>query len=165
MGVWKAIEMLGTLVDESDPDTSLGQIEHLLQTAEAIRRDGKPEWMQVREALRFLSLPFSFQNPFSFDLSFEPASTTLKNNNRSRCTFCWTSECPQTGLTKDPNRRWLECEYVGRGADCEGEEGWLIRSHVVSMTEILGIFLFSSLLALALKLCEVFSSYLILVNS
>ena len=27
--------------------TSLSQIEHLLQTAEAIRRDGKPEWMQV----------------------------------------------------------------------------------------------------------------------
>lgn len=23
------------------------QIEHLLQTAEAIRRDGKPDWMQV----------------------------------------------------------------------------------------------------------------------
>jgi inositol oxygenase len=39
--------MLNTLVDESDPDTSVGQIEHLLQTAEAIRRDGKPEWMQV----------------------------------------------------------------------------------------------------------------------
>ncbi|KDQ52167.1 hypothetical protein JAAARDRAFT_40516 [Jaapia argillacea MUCL 33604] len=47
MGVWEAIEMLNTLVDESDPDTSLSQIEHLLQTAEAIRRDGKPEWMQV----------------------------------------------------------------------------------------------------------------------
>jgi inositol oxygenase len=27
--------------------TELSQIEHLLQTAEAIRRDGKPEWMQV----------------------------------------------------------------------------------------------------------------------
>jgi len=27
--------------------TSVTQIEHLLQTAEAIRRDGKPEWMQV----------------------------------------------------------------------------------------------------------------------
>ena len=26
----------------------MSQIEHLLQTAEAIRRDGKPEWMQVR---------------------------------------------------------------------------------------------------------------------
>jgi hypothetical protein len=41
------MEMLNTLVDESDPDTSVGQIEHLLQTAEAIRRDGKPDWMQV----------------------------------------------------------------------------------------------------------------------
>lgn len=26
----------------------MSQIDHLLQTAEAIRRDGKPEWMQVR---------------------------------------------------------------------------------------------------------------------
>lgn len=47
MSVWEAMEMLNTLVDESDPDTSVGQIEHLLQTAEAIRRDGKPEWMQL----------------------------------------------------------------------------------------------------------------------
>jgi inositol oxygenase len=47
MSVWEAMEMLNTLVDESDPDTDLSQIEHLLQTAEAIRRDGKPEWMQV----------------------------------------------------------------------------------------------------------------------
>lgn len=47
MGIWEAMEMLDTLVDDSDPDTSLTQIEHLLQTAEAIRRDGKPEWMQA----------------------------------------------------------------------------------------------------------------------
>jgi inositol oxygenase len=47
MSVWEALEMLNTLVDESDPDTSVGQIEHLLQTAEAIRRDGKPDWMQL----------------------------------------------------------------------------------------------------------------------
>ncbi|PAV15473.1 myo-inositol oxygenase [Pyrrhoderma noxium] len=47
MSVWQAIELLNTLVDDSDPDTSVSQIEHLLQTAEAIRRDGKPEWMQV----------------------------------------------------------------------------------------------------------------------
>ncbi|KAH7887195.1 DUF706-domain-containing protein [Phlebopus sp. FC_14] len=47
MGIWQAMEMLNTLVDDSDPDTDLSQIEHLLQTAEAIRRDGKPEWMQV----------------------------------------------------------------------------------------------------------------------
>lgn len=47
MTVWEAIEKLNTLIDESDPDTSLSQIEHLLQSAEAIRRDGKPKWMQL----------------------------------------------------------------------------------------------------------------------
>lgn len=47
MGVWQAMELLNTFVDESDPDTSLSQMDHLLQTAEAIRHDGLPEWMQV----------------------------------------------------------------------------------------------------------------------
>ncbi|KAJ7093314.1 DUF706-domain-containing protein [Mycena belliarum] len=47
MGIWEAMEMLNTIVDDSDPDTELTQIDHLLQTAEAMRRDGKPEWMQV----------------------------------------------------------------------------------------------------------------------
>lgn len=45
MGIWEAMEKLNTLVDDSDPDTSLSQIEHNLQTAEAIRRDGHPRWM------------------------------------------------------------------------------------------------------------------------
>ncbi len=45
MGIWEAMEFLNTLVDDSDPDTSLSQIEHNLQTAEAIRRDGHPRWM------------------------------------------------------------------------------------------------------------------------
>ncbi len=44
MGVWEALEYLNTLVDDSDPDTDLSQIEHNLQTAEAIRRDGHPDW-------------------------------------------------------------------------------------------------------------------------
>jgi inositol oxygenase len=43
--IWEAAEYLNTLVDESDPDTDLSQIEHLLQTSEAIRRDGHPRWM------------------------------------------------------------------------------------------------------------------------
>lgn len=45
MGIWEAAEFLNTLVDESDPDTDLTQIEHLLQTSEAIRKDGHPRWM------------------------------------------------------------------------------------------------------------------------
>jgi inositol oxygenase len=44
MGIWEAMEFLNTLVDDSDPDTDLGQIEHLMQTAEAIRADGHPRW-------------------------------------------------------------------------------------------------------------------------
>lgn len=47
MTIWQAMEKLNSLLDESDPDTSLSQIEHLLQAAEAIRRDGKPRWMQL----------------------------------------------------------------------------------------------------------------------
>jgi inositol oxygenase len=44
MGLWDGLEFLNTLIDDSDPDTSLPQIEHLLQTAEAIRHDGHPRW-------------------------------------------------------------------------------------------------------------------------
>ena len=40
----QAMEFLNTLVDDSDPDTDLTQIEHLLQTAEAIRKNGHPRW-------------------------------------------------------------------------------------------------------------------------
>jgi inositol oxygenase len=36
---------LNELVDDSDPDTDLDQFQHLLQTSEAIRADGHPDWM------------------------------------------------------------------------------------------------------------------------
>ena len=45
--IWAAAEFLNTLVDDSDPDTDLTQIEHLLQTSEAIRADGHPRWFVV----------------------------------------------------------------------------------------------------------------------
>lgn len=44
MPVWEALEYLNTLVDDSDPDTDLSQLDHLLQTAEQIRHDGHPRW-------------------------------------------------------------------------------------------------------------------------
>jgi len=43
--IWEAADFLNTLVDDSDPDTDLTQLEHLLQTSEAIRKDGHPRWM------------------------------------------------------------------------------------------------------------------------
>jgi len=45
MTVWDAFEFLNQLVDDSDPDTDLDQLQHLLQTSEAIRKDGHPDWM------------------------------------------------------------------------------------------------------------------------
>ncbi len=44
MTIWEAMEFLNTLVDDSDPDTDLSQLDHLLQTSEQIRRDGHPRW-------------------------------------------------------------------------------------------------------------------------
>ena len=45
MGIWEAMDRLNALVDDSDPDTDLSQMEHNLQTAEAIRKDDNPRWM------------------------------------------------------------------------------------------------------------------------
>ncbi|MDO1450609.1 inositol oxygenase family protein [Rhodocytophaga aerolata] len=44
MPVWSALEYLNTLIDDSDPDIDLDQLQHLLQTSEAIRADGHPDW-------------------------------------------------------------------------------------------------------------------------
>jgi inositol oxygenase len=45
--VLEALDFLDTLVDDSDPDISLSQREHLLQTAEAIRADGHEDWFAL----------------------------------------------------------------------------------------------------------------------
>ncbi|RZC51520.1 hypothetical protein C5167_019945 [Papaver somniferum] len=48
MSIWECCELLNEFVDESDPDLDEPQIEHLLQTAEAIRRDYPDEdWLQL----------------------------------------------------------------------------------------------------------------------
>ena len=62
MTIWQAMEKLNTLIDESDPDASLTQIEHLLQSAEAIRRDGKPRWFQLTGLIHDLGKILFFFN-------------------------------------------------------------------------------------------------------
>lgn len=44
MSIWDAVDFLNTLIDDSDPDTSMDQLQHLMQTSEAIRSDGHPDW-------------------------------------------------------------------------------------------------------------------------
>jgi inositol oxygenase len=45
MTPWEALDYLNTLVDDSDPDIALPQIDHLVQTAQAMRKDAQPDWM------------------------------------------------------------------------------------------------------------------------
>lgn len=48
MSIWESCELLNEIVDESDPDLDEPQIEHLLQTAEAIRKDyPDQEWLHL----------------------------------------------------------------------------------------------------------------------
>ncbi|KAL2555094.1 HAD superfamily [Forsythia ovata] len=48
MGIWECCELLNNIVDESDPDLDEPQIKHLLQTAEAIRKDYPDEdWLHL----------------------------------------------------------------------------------------------------------------------
>jgi inositol oxygenase len=79
MTIWEAMEKLNSLIDESDPDTSLSQIEHLLQAAEAIRRDGKPRWMQLTGLVHDLGkLLFFFGAQGQWDVVGDP--DTFKGN-------------------------------------------------------------------------------------
>ena len=54
MSVWDALDYLNTLVDDSDPDIELDQLQHLLQTSEAIRQDGHPDWFVLTGLLHDL---------------------------------------------------------------------------------------------------------------
>lgn len=47
MSVKTVFDDLSTFVDISDPDISLPNFYHGLQTAESIRKDGHPEWLQL----------------------------------------------------------------------------------------------------------------------
>jgi inositol oxygenase len=44
MSIWQAMRHLDNIIDTSDPDTELTQLEHALQTAEAIRAAHLPRW-------------------------------------------------------------------------------------------------------------------------
>jgi inositol oxygenase len=47
MDLWSAMEKLNHLIDVSDPDLNLPNIQHLAQSAEALREDKRPDWMQL----------------------------------------------------------------------------------------------------------------------
>lgn len=47
MNLWNAMDKLNHLIDVSDPDLNLPNVQHLLQSAEGLRADNRPDWMQL----------------------------------------------------------------------------------------------------------------------
>ncbi len=47
MHIWDAMEKLNNFVDLSDPDMNLPNVMHLIQAAEGMRADNRPDWMQL----------------------------------------------------------------------------------------------------------------------
>jgi inositol oxygenase len=47
MSIWEAFEQLDKFVDASDPDTDHPNLVHMMQTAEAMRAAGHPDWFQL----------------------------------------------------------------------------------------------------------------------
>jgi len=63
MTLRQAFKLLETYVDASDPDMSLPNVVHNFMTAEAARRAGQPEWMQLTGLLHDLGkMMFAFGN-------------------------------------------------------------------------------------------------------
>ena len=54
MSIWNALQSLSRIIDKSDPDTTVPNIEHAFQTAEGIRNANLPDWMQLAGLLHDL---------------------------------------------------------------------------------------------------------------
>lgn len=63
MSIWECCELLNNVVDESDPDLDEPQIQHLLQTAEAIRKDYPNEdWLHLTALIHGTCLLLLYHN-------------------------------------------------------------------------------------------------------
>src|SRR5207237_10741276 len=87
MGIWEAMEFLNTLVDDSDPDTNLNQIEHLVQVAEGIRRDGQPRWFILAGLVHDLGKVLCLYG--------EPQRAVIGDTFPVGCAFCGKVVFPQ----------------------------------------------------------------------
>ncbi|KZT76019.1 inositol oxygenase 2-like [Dorcoceras hygrometricum] len=90
MSIWECCELLNDVVDDSDPDLDEPQIEHLLQTAEAIRKDyPDDDWLHLtalihgnpfRISCRKGLLGCCHSRQFSFDPHVVRVQFTVKRN-------------------------------------------------------------------------------------
>ncbi|KAJ6689455.1 hypothetical protein OIU85_005821 [Salix viminalis] len=79
MSIWECCELLNEFTDESDPDLDEPQIEHLLQTAEAIRKDYPDEdWLHLTGLIHDLGKDVPSASPlFIISTSRRIQTTTI----------------------------------------------------------------------------------------
>lgn len=104
MGIWEACEYLNALVDDSDPDTDVSQIEHLLQTSEAIRADGHPRWFILTGLIHDLGKILCFND--------EPQWAVVGDTFPLGCAFSDKIVYPEFfSDNPDQNRAELQTEF------------------------------------------------------
>ncbi|WP_062260258.1 inositol oxygenase family protein [Endozoicomonas arenosclerae] len=82
---WGMLEQLDKVVDNSDPDIDLSQLEHSYQTAEAIRRDGLPEWLQLTGFIHDMGKALVFWGEPQWAVVGDTFPTGLRHSNRIVC--------------------------------------------------------------------------------
>lgn len=101
LGIWEAIEYLDSLVDASDPDTELSQLQHALQTAEAIRKKYPGEeydWFHVTGLIHDLGKILALSPKM-----LEPQWCTVGDTFPVGCAFSPKTVFPHT-FDKNPDR-------------------------------------------------------------
>jgi hypothetical protein len=79
MSIWECCELLNEVVDESDPDLDEPQIMHLLQSAEAIRKDYPDEdWLHLTALIHGIYMRFLFMKYASDNSNFKHSKMKLK---------------------------------------------------------------------------------------
>lgn len=73
INIWDSLNILNDFVDVSDPDINLPNIHHLFQTAESLRSDGYPDWLQLTGLIHDLGKII-----FKKNISCDSDGTTLK---------------------------------------------------------------------------------------
>ena len=68
--IWDALEVMDGLVDSADPDVKTTQAVHALQTAEAARRDGQPDWFILTCLIHDLGKMLYFMGEPQWTVSF-----------------------------------------------------------------------------------------------
>ena len=106
MSVFEALDFLNTLVDDSDPDIELDQLQHLLQTSEAIRTDGHGAgsslpaccmiWVKCSASManlngQSLAIPFRWVAASATESSITNSSQRIPTHRTNATTLVWAS--------------------------------------------------------------------------